>query len=185
MEPLADFEKLQSNDPKVKYGYAKELVRIASEEPGSLYPHFDNWVELMSSHHQILQWTAIDIIGYLSGVDSENRIGKPIVENLIRILHGGILIPCNHAIFSLGLIAKNKPEYRKRILAEFLTVPNDTFKTEECKNIATGKILDALKPFAEEIKNDTAFIRFIEKASANARKSTQKRADQLRKKIKK
>ncbi len=68
-----DLDKLKSQNPKIKYGFAKELVKIASEKPGLLYEHFDYWTELMTSDNNILKWSAIDIIGYISAVDKDNK----------------------------------------------------------------------------------------------------------------
>ena len=62
-----DLDKLNSQNSKIKYGFAKELLKIGSEKPEQLYEHFDYWAELMTSDNNILKWTAIDIMGYLSG----------------------------------------------------------------------------------------------------------------------
>lgn len=103
-----DLEKLNSQDPKIKYGYAKELVKIGAENPELLYEHFDYWVELLSSDNNILKWTAIDIIGYLSVADKDNRI-EELMPDLFNLLHGDVLITCNHATFALGLIYQTNP----------------------------------------------------------------------------
>ena len=102
-----DLDKLNSQNSKIKYGFAKELLKIGSEKPEQLYEHFDYWAELMTSDNNILKWTAIDIMGYLSAVDKDNRIDS-LMTDLIKLLHGGVLITCNHSIFALGLIAQNK-----------------------------------------------------------------------------
>ena len=68
---------------------------------------------------------------------------------------------------------------------ELIAISKDTFDTEECKNIATGKVLDAFKPFISEIKDNTGIMEFIENAAKNTRNSTKKRAEQLLKKIEK
>ena len=67
---LAD---LSSNDPKIKYGCAKNLLVAAKENPAEIYPHLDFFVKLLDSENRILKWTAIDIIGYLA---SETRLIK-------------------------------------------------------------------------------------------------------------
>ncbi|MCI2082948.1 MAG: hypothetical protein LKK19_06505 [Bacteroidales bacterium] len=173
-----DFEKLNSKNPKVKYGFAKELLKTGAENPEQLYEDFDYWVKLMSGDNNVLKWTAIDIIGYLSAVDKGNRIGG-ILPDLIKILHGGALISCNHSIFSLGLIALNKPEFKQMIFNEFMAISSDRFDTDECKNIAVGKVIEALKPFVPDIKNDKNIIGFIENAAKSERASTRKKAEHL------
>jgi hypothetical protein len=179
-----DLEKLNSRDPKIKYGFAKELVKIGSEKPELLYEHFDYWVKLMASDNNILKWTAIDIIGYLSAIDEENRI-KGTMSKLVKMLHSGVLIKCNHAIFALGLIYQNKPDLRKKIINEFIAISHDKFETEECKNIAIGKVLEAIKPFVADLKENKSVVSFIENATKSERNATKKKAEQLLKKLQK
>ncbi len=180
----ADLDKLNSKDPKIKYGFAKELLKIGSEDPEQLYEHLDYWAELMTSDNNILKWTAIDLIGYLSTVDKDNRIDS-LIPDLLKHLHGGILITCNHSIFALGLICQNKPNFKEKILEELISISKDNFETDECKNIATGKVLEAIKPFVADIKNNKSVITFIENAAKSERNATKKRAEQLLKKIEK
>jgi len=178
----SDLNKLNSKDPKVKYGFAKELLKIGAESPGQLYAYFDYWRDLLSGTNNILRWTAIDIIGYLSAVDKENKTDGEI-ENLIGLLHGGHLITSNHAVFALGLIAKNKPEQRTRIIKELIAVSKDTFETEECKKISTGKVVVTLSGFLDDIRENKAVLNFIKQAQRSTRNATKKKADSLMKRL--
>lgn len=179
-----DLDKLNSKNPKIKYGFAKELLKIGSQNPKQLYQHFDYFAELLTSDNNILKWTAVDLIGYLSVVDKDNKVDS-LMPDLIKFLHGGVLITCNHSIFALGLIAQNKPNFKEKIINELITISNDKFETEECKNIATGKVLEAIKPFVADIKNNKAVLIFVENATKSERNSTKKKAEQLLKKIEK
>ena len=87
-----DLDKLNSKDPKIKYGFAKELLKIAKEKPEQLYEYFDYWVELMASDNNILKWTAIDLSIFF-GCRYGYRIDLP-NGKLIKLLHGGVLITC-------------------------------------------------------------------------------------------
>src|SRR3989304_1948407 len=97
MEAMFMFEKLSSRDPKIKYGAAKALLAAAKDDPTSLYPHTDYFVQLLDSENNILKWTAIDIIGLLARVDSANRISA-MTGRLVSFLSAGNLITANHAI---------------------------------------------------------------------------------------
>jgi hypothetical protein len=184
MTQILKLEKLESKDPKVKYGFAKELIIIAESNPSLLYKFFDTWINLINSDNNIIKWTATDILGYISSVDKDKRISTQI-DNLFRILHSGKLITCNHAIFALGLIAKNDPNQRSRILKELITISNDHFETEECKAIATGKVIETMKPFLSEITGDNNIFKFVKIAQSSQRNATKKKAYQLMKKLKK
>ena len=170
MTSTFDFNKLKSSDPKIKYGCAKELLKIGAESPQQLY--------------NILNWTGIDLMGYLSSVDQENKIDG-CIQSLIKLLHGGHLITCNHSTFALGLIAQNKPQFKKKIFKELLLVDQDIFDTNECKNIAIGKVLEVFKSFISDIMNNKEARDFINRATKNSRNATKKKAILLLNKINK
>ncbi|NOY36549.1 MAG: hypothetical protein GXO83_03145 [Chlorobi bacterium] len=182
-KPL-DLDKLKSKDPKVKYGFAKELLKTGADNPGLLYDNFDDWIKMMTGDNNVLKWTAIDIIGYLSAVDKDNKTdGK--IKDIIELLHGGNLITSNHAVFALGLIAKNKPGKRKEIIKELLLVSKDKFDNQDCHDIVTGKVLETLKKFLNDIRDDQDVLNFIKQAERCRRPATRKKAVYLRNKIKK
>ena len=178
MTKKISFEKLNSSDPQVRYKFLQELISIASKSPEILYKDIDKISELLESENKIIKWTGIELIGYLSSVDTENKTDK-FVDRLIQFLHSGQLIISNHAIFALGFIAQNKPKFRKKIIKEFLQIEHDKFKTEDCKNISIGKVLDAFKQLLPFIGSDTNVVEFIVRANTNDKKSTQKRAEEL------
>ena len=184
MTTTFEFSKLQSPDPKVKYRFAKELLKTGTENPELLYNHLDLLITLLNERNNILKWTGIDLIGYLSAVDKGDKTDGQI-KQLVKLLHGGHLITCNHAIFALGLIAQNKQQNKKKIIKELLLVDKDNFDTKECKNIATGKVLEAFKQFIPDIMDDKEAIGFINRAAKNSRNATKKKAIQLTNKIQK
>ena len=137
---------------------------------------------MLEHANNILKWTAIDLIGYLSAIDTENKINDlfPVLRTL---LHGGQLITCNHAIFTFGLIGKNKPEYTRQVIDELLAIQNDTFDTDECKAIATGKVLDVFKSYGPNLRDTPEVLAFVREATSSRRDSTKKKAESLLKKI--
>jgi hypothetical protein len=78
---LIDLEKLSSKDPRVKYGFAKELLGIGANNPTLLYAYLGYWEEMCRSNNSFLRWTAIDIIGYLYAVDRDNKTDR-LITNL-------------------------------------------------------------------------------------------------------
>lgn len=183
MKPLTvSKEKLNDPDPKVRYGYGKELMALAKEQPAALYSSFDVWVEMLDNKNNIWKWTALDILGYLSAVDKGGKIDA-VYPKIVKMLHGGHLITCGHAIFALGLIAQNKPEYFNKVIKEYIAISKDAFDTEECKRIAMGHVIKNLKPFVGDIKNNKPMLRFIENAAHCGRNATEKKAKLLMRKI--
>ncbi|HKI44781.1 MAG TPA: hypothetical protein VKA08_05525 [Balneolales bacterium] len=173
-----DLDKLKVKDPKEKYGFIRELLKTGEENPARLYRHFECWSKMLASDNNILKWAAIDIIGYISAVDTKGKTDTKI-DDLFRFLHCGHLITCNHAISALGRVAKNKPALKDRILKELISVSSDTYDTETCKDIAMGKVLEILGEFPEDIKNDTDVLDFISQAQTRKQISTKMKADRL------
>jgi hypothetical protein len=179
---IIKLDKLDSHDAGEKYHFAKELLQMAKENPAMLYPYFDRWVELINGSNNILKWVATDIIGHLSAVDTVDATVQQI-DGLVKLLHSGNLITSNHANYALGLIAKNKPEKRAKIIRELLAVSKDVFNTEECKDIAMGKVIDTLNGFKNEIQGDEGVLDFIRQAQYCERNATKKKAEALMSKI--
>lgn len=178
----ADFTKLESSDPSVKYGFVRDLLAAANDDPSGLYPYLDLFAGYLDHPNQIIRRTAIDMMGYLSATDPEKRTDVSI-EKLTSFLHGGNLITCNHAIFALGLMARYKPYLKEKILDELLDVSNDTFKTGECKNIATGKVIEVLKAWPTEVIRNEKALKFVTDACGNTRNATRKKAEALARKL--
>ncbi len=175
---LAD---LSSKDPKIKYGCAKNLSTLAGENPSEIYPHLDFFVKLLDSDNKFLKWTAIDVIGHLAKVDKAKNIDN-LMGKLFRLLSGGNLITANHAISALTCIALAKPEYQEKITDEFLKVEQYRYDTDECHNIAIGKVILAISTYLSQLENKGAVIEFVGRQTKNTRSATRKKAEQFLKK---
>jgi hypothetical protein len=175
-------EPLYAKEAKVKYGFAKELLKLAAKKPNSLYLNTNEIGALLQSENNTIVWAAIDILGYLSLVDTENKIDKYIPQ-LVYFLHSGKLTVSAQSMFALSCIAKNKPQYKELIFNEIICINNNEYESFDCKNIAIGKAIDFFSKFKMEAKEDADILNFIQFATQNARKETSKKAQQLVKQI--
>ena len=173
---------LFSDVPKVKYGCAKKLRSLAVENPKELYPSFDFFVELLDSDNKIIKWTALDIIGFLSFVDSAKKIDS-ILDEIIGFLSAGNLITANHATESLINICIAKPHFSEKIIDNLIKIDRYTFDTDECRNIAIGKVILGLDLLLDKIKNNPDVLDFVQRGTYNSRNATKKKAEKLLKKI--
>jgi hypothetical protein len=173
-----ELAELSSDSPRVKYGRAKSLVEVARKRPQRLYPHLGFFVRLLKTDNNILRWNAIDIIGLLSRVDDKHRIDK-LLKELYRLLESGRLITANHAISALASIALAKPERQKRITEELLNIEHYTYETEECRNIALGKVVQALGLYSGEKNPGAHVIEFVKRQTNNPRPATRKKAEKF------
>ncbi len=177
-----DFDSLHDPDPKVRYGFAKEIATLAAKSPQTLYPRVDELLPFLDSENQILRWTVIDILGHLAAVDEAGKVENEI-QRLIAFVHSGNLITCNHAIFALGSIAKYKPMTKRFILQELLKVAQDRFETEECHEIAIGKVVEVLGHFIPDVIKFPDAMQFVKTASVSSRNATAKKANQLKRRL--
>jgi hypothetical protein len=178
---LAD---LQSDSAEVKYCCAKNLIAIAKESPGRLYPHIDTFVKLLDGDNNILKWTAIQVIGNLARVDKESKVDR-LIGRLVGFLNAGKLITANNATMALAGIAIAKPRYRKQITKELLKVEHYDYDTDECRNIAIGKVIEAIGSYSSQLRDEKAIIEFARRQTKNTRNATKKKAERFLKKIKK
>ena len=179
-----DLAKLDSKSPRIKYAFAKELLAIALRSPEFLYPHFQRWHQLLEGDNQILQWTAINIMGRMARVDHAGKVDSEIPQ-LLTFLHGGELITTAHAISALREIAKQKPGLKGLILSELMSVADDQFETIECREIAIGKVVEALGSFVQEVKDSPEAMTLVQRACHSTRKATAKKGDKLRNQLEK
>jgi hypothetical protein len=125
---------------------------------------------------------AIDIIGALAGVDREGEIDK-LLGRIIGFLDAGNMITANHAISALTDIALAKPEHGRKITDELLKVEHYDYETDECRNIAIGKVILALGKFPLNPEDEETLLRFTERQTANTRNATAKKAARFLRKI--
>ena len=171
----ADFGDLSSDNPKAKYGLAKRLIELSKTEPAKLYPHFEYFVTLLKSDNNILKWTAIDIIGFLSRADDKGKIDS-VLNRLIAFLKAEKLITANHAISALGTIAVARPSLQPKVAREFLKTERYRYETQECLNIVLGKTIETFGLFFGELKNKRAVVEFVRRQTKNSRAATRNKA---------
>ena len=58
----------------VRYPCAKALTMLSEDKPEWLIPHFDFFVDLLSSEKRILKWNAINTLANLCKVDVEDQV---------------------------------------------------------------------------------------------------------------
>ncbi|MEW5816265.1 MAG: hypothetical protein AB1798_12820 [Spirochaetota bacterium] len=59
------------------------------------------------------------------------------------------------------------------------------YETDECRNIALGKVILALGTYVLQLKDKSEVIHFIERQTNNSRNATRKKAEQVLRKINK
>ena len=169
---------LFSEDPKIKYTCSKNLLALAKENPAELYPDLEFFVKLLDNENRILKWTAIDVIGSLARADKARAIDK-LMGRIIRLLNTGNMITANHAIVALTDIALARPEYQATVTDELLKVEHYNYETDECRNIAIGKVILAISTYFASLEDKEATLKFVKRQTGNTRNATRKKAEQF------
>jgi predicted house-cleaning noncanonical NTP pyrophosphatase (MazG superfamily) len=173
---------LDSPGATVKFKSAKILRILSDNRPEILYPYFDFFMNLTQNSNNIIKWNAIDIIAGLSSVDSDDKF-PAVFNSFYGLMEAGELITAAHVVENSDKIAKARPELMDRITQELLKVERVPLPTEECRNILTGKTIEALGKCFRQIENQEEVVAFVKKQLGNTRNATKKKAEAFLKKI--
>lgn len=171
-------ENLSSDTPKTKYAAAKRLVELSETSPQLVYPYYGQIKEFLDGDNQILQWTAIRIIGHLAVVDRKNKTDGVFMK-VMAFLNSGKLIAASTAAAALVEIGAHKPRYMDEVLGEIINVEKYTYKTPECRNVVIGNVLKAIAPFGTEALRRPAVHAFVVRQRSNPRASVRRLAEKL------
>ena len=180
------FDAANSSNKKIKNAAAKALKLISETEPVKLCPSFGFFADLIERDDTILRWIGMDVIGNLSYVDTDNRLGKKLLGRLLSFLSDEAMITAAHSIDNLWKIALNKPQYQKQITAELLKV-DSVARHQQCHNILAGRRILA---FAEcfDVMDDIErgqVASFARGHLKNSRNATRKKAEKFLKQFQK
>lgn len=166
-----------SKDTKTKYHAQREVLKLSSTDPDSLYEHFDFFVELLNNSNNIFVWTGLLVLGNLTKVDKEGKIDS-VIKLIFAKLNTGKMITAGNSIKALVSIAKFRPDLANEIGAEILKVNKYVYDTQECKNILLGLIFAIIPQIWNglNINNQKKFVKMAKENINNSRSATSKKA---------
>jgi len=172
------FNGISSENTRTRFKSAKVLRIISAENPEMLYSKMHFFTNLLNSKNKILKWIAIDVIGNLSSVDTENKFDK-IFNKFFDLLADESMITAGHVIDSSGKIARAKPHLQDKITKELLRVEKTEYKTSECKNILLGKVILSFSQYIDQISDTEEMVSLAKRQRANPRKATRVKAEKF------
>lgn len=175
---------VSSENARIKFKSAKTLRIISEENPKMLYSKMDFFTNLLDSKNKILRWIAIDVIGNLASVDSENKFHR-IFEKYYSLLSDESMITIGHVIDNSGKITRAKQHLTQKITSKLLNLETilKPYLTKECRNILLGKVILALGEYFDQIQNKDEVISFVKTQLNNNRNATKKKAESFLRKI--
>ncbi len=174
----AVFYVISNGPPSDRFRCSKALLLLSESNPGFLYSRTQDIIGLLESNNQILKWNAIAILGNMASEDCKSVLAG-ILQKLYVFLSCGELITANHAIAALGKIGRVFPEKKKNIITRLLKVEGYAFDTDECRNIAVGKVILALEQLIDFSKANEKVAEFARRQVGNRRPSTAKKAQKF------
>jgi hypothetical protein len=169
-------EGLQAGQPRIKYGCAKTLRLIGEQRPEQLYPHWDFFVRLLDHENKILQWDAAFVLSHLARVDADDKFGT-VFNKYFSPLSGPVMITAANVIQGGARIAQAKPHLADRIATEVLRVGKARYQTRECRNVAIGHAILALREMFPLLRRPAPVVQFVRRQMRNPRPATRKKAE--------
>jgi hypothetical protein len=172
------FKGISSSDPRIKFKSAKILRIVSERDPKILYSRINLFINSLDSKDNIIKWIAIDVIGNLSSVDSENKFDK-IFNKFYGLLADESMITAGHVIDSSGKIARAKPYLQKKITKELMRVEKTQYKTSECRNILLGKVILSFSQYIDQVDYKEEMISLAKRQLVNSRRATRAKAEKF------
>lgn len=170
---------VSSSQTAIRYGCAKVIMDLSEEQPESLYPHMDFFVDLLDSKYRILVWNAMAIIANLTKVDRERKFDA-IFDKYYRFITDEYMVTVANVVGHSGKIALAKPHLIEKITNELLKVekiPTTPHLTEECKRVIAEKAIKSFNIFFDKIHQKERVTSFV-KCHLDSPRATLRRAAQ-------
>jgi hypothetical protein len=174
----AAVETMAAPTGTARFGAGKKLAATAEKDPGRVYPHFDTIAALLDSQSKVVRWNAMQIIASLATVDVDHKIDA-LLDTYLAFIRGDNLISAANAIKGAGAIARSRPDLLARILPAILAVERAEYETPECRNVAIGQALDALRWLGVEVRAREEVSAFIRRQTTNSRAKVARTAAQM------
>lgn len=161
-----------------RFEAGKALWVTADKDPGRVYPHFDAIAALLASNSKIVRWNALQIIACLAAVDTARKLDT-CLDAYLAFITGGNLISAANAIGGAARIARSRPDLQERMIAAILQVEDATYETAECRNVATGKVLEVLQELGPNVCRRREVAAFVRRQQTNPRAAVARRAKSM------
>ncbi len=161
-----------------RFAAGKALFVTAEKDPGRVYPHFDAIAALLESDSKIVRWNSIQVLAALAPVDNDHKL-EAVLDAYLAFIRGSNMVSAANAIRGAGKIALSRPDLLDRILPPILGVEGATYETPECRNVATGHALDALKELWPSVRRRPEVAEFVRRQRSNTRAAVARRAARL------
>lgn len=174
----AAVERMSAPSGATRFAAGKALAGTAGKDPARVYPHLDAIAALLKSSSKVVRWNALQIIAALAPADDEHKLDAHL-ETYLAFIRGDSLISAANAIQGAGKIAQGRPDLLGRIVSALLEVESASYETTECRNVAIGHTLDALRGLGPDVCRRPEVAAFVRRQRSNTRASVSRCAERM------
>ncbi len=165
---ISDNETYRNNCYKV-------IQTMSEEAPLKLYSEWDFFHELLESNNAYYQMMGVQILAYLTVVDSEEKFDE-MFDEYFSLLDGKSLIAARYVAIGAGIIAQAKPALQEEITQWLLKTEKSHHKNHE---LIVGDAIESLEAYYSEIKNQEKIITFVKRHLKSDSPKTAKKAKEF------
>ena len=165
----------------IRYGCGKILMDLSDKYPDRLYPHFEEFGELLQSKYRILTWNAMAIIANLTKVDSEKKFDR-IFDEYYSLLESEYMVTVANLFGNSAKIAIAKPYLINKITERLLKVEDIAVTphlTEECKRVIIEQSVKTFDQFFDKIQKKELVRSFVKRQLNSSRKTLKLAAERF------
>jgi len=148
-----------SKNETYRYNCCKVLFKISSDAPQVLYPEWDCFVELMSSHNSYHRMAAVNIIANLTRIDTETRF-EGIFNQYFGLLDDKSMITAIYTAQNAGKIATSKTHLRDKITERLLAIDR-THYTQDRKDLIKAGAIQSFEELFKTSPDKERILAFV------------------------
>jgi len=166
-------EGLQSSEDTLRFNCFEVLLHIAEQVPSLLYPHWQYFMDMLSSSNAYHRSIGLRMIAALTAVDVKKRFDETF-EDFFELLYDDKVMVARYLVQSIPGIFAFKPYLTQKIVDRLFEIEHGS-KPRSQKDLVCADIIEALAQIYEDYPDQRKIIAFVQRqcdsSSPKARKA--------------
>jgi hypothetical protein len=146
-----------AKDDTVRSNVFNTLEQLSESAPKALYPHWEQFAQMLTSSNNFHVYIAIHILANLASVDTDDKFAKDFAAFFAPI-KGDRAMTAGHAILATSKIVQAKPTLEPKITAMLLNI--DTLHQGKQTEMLKGYAIEAFGRYYEHAQDKEAINNF-------------------------
>jgi hypothetical protein len=174
-------DSLWSKNETIRYNCHKVLFLLTQEQPQTLYPNWDYFVEFLDSDNTYHKLSAVLLLANLTQIDKDNKFER-LFDRYYDLLDDKSFITAAYVAGASGRIARAKPKLQTKITNRLLNI-DKTHHDPERKDLVKASIIEAFEEYIGQTRNRKRVVDFVRKQSSCKSPKTKKAAKEFLKRF--